>query len=106
MFIHKSTAVWIFQEGDRVSADRTIRVREKQPEASSTSNSTLACIAMAFPDKCDTLSLWDVYVFSNKKADSSSSTSDWSIGEVLQFACYLEKNQENTAVCWIIRYVQ
>ena len=94
LFIHKSTAVWIFQEGDRVSADQTIRVREKQPGASSTSKSTPACIAMAFPDKCDTLSIGDVCVFSNKKADSSSGTCDWSIGKVLQFAYYLEKNKK------------
>ena len=31
MFIHKTTAVWLFQEGERVSPDRLIRVRETQP---------------------------------------------------------------------------
>ena len=33
MFIHKTTAVWLFQEGERVSADRLFRVRETQPYA-------------------------------------------------------------------------
>ena len=31
MFIHKMTAVWLFQEGERVSAGRLFRVREIQP---------------------------------------------------------------------------
>ena len=31
MYIHKSTAVWIFQEGEQLSSDRLIRVRESQP---------------------------------------------------------------------------
>ena len=30
-FIRKTTAVWLFQEGERVSSDRLFRVREKQP---------------------------------------------------------------------------
>ena len=31
IFIHKTTAVWLLQEGERVSADRLFRVRSKQP---------------------------------------------------------------------------
>eukprot|EP00731_Ephydatia_muelleri_P021814 Em0014g405a len=31
IYIHKTTAVWLFQEGERVSADRLFRVRQKQP---------------------------------------------------------------------------
>ena len=30
-FIRKTTAVWLFQEGERVSSDRLFRVRAKQP---------------------------------------------------------------------------
>ena len=29
MFIHKTTAVWLFQEGEQVSADRLFRVKEQ-----------------------------------------------------------------------------
>ena len=36
MFIHKTTAVWLFQEGERVSADRLFRVREIQPYTTNT----------------------------------------------------------------------
>ena len=31
IFVRKSTLVWLFQEGERVSADRLFRVRAKQP---------------------------------------------------------------------------
>ena len=31
MFISKTTAVWLLQEGERVSTDRLFRVRSKQP---------------------------------------------------------------------------
>lgn len=31
VFIRKSTAVWLFQEGERVSSDRLFQVRAKQP---------------------------------------------------------------------------
>ena len=37
MFIHKTTAVWLFQEGKRVSPDRLIRVRETQPNTTESS---------------------------------------------------------------------
>ena len=36
IYIHKTTAVWLFQEGERVSSDRLFRVREKQPYSSVT----------------------------------------------------------------------
>jgi len=61
MFIHKSTAVWIFQEGERVSPDQTIRVREKQP--SSTSRSTSTTINITIPDKCDIVIVLGIFVF-------------------------------------------
>lgn len=31
MYIRKSTAVWLFNEGERVSSDRLFRVRDTQP---------------------------------------------------------------------------
>ena len=40
IFIHKTTALWLLQEGERISADRLFRVRCKQPYASSMSSIT------------------------------------------------------------------
>ena len=37
LYIRKSTAIWLFQEGERVSSDRLFRVRVAQPFSSSTS---------------------------------------------------------------------
>ena len=34
IFIRKTTAVWLFQESERVSSDRLFRVRDKQPYSS------------------------------------------------------------------------
>ena len=31
VYINKTTVVWLFQEGERLSADRMFRVRNKQP---------------------------------------------------------------------------
>ena len=35
IYVRKSTLVWLFQEGERVSSDRLFRVRSKQPYSSS-----------------------------------------------------------------------
>ena len=37
-YVWKSTAVWLFQEGERVSSDRLFCVRAAQPICSSSSN--------------------------------------------------------------------
>ena len=34
ILIRKTTAVWLFQESERVSSDRLFRVRDKQPFSS------------------------------------------------------------------------
>ena len=38
LFIHKTTAVWLMQEGERISSDRLFRVRSKQPFATQVYN--------------------------------------------------------------------
>ena len=42
VLIRKTTAIWLFQETERISADRLFRVRLKQPFASVTNDSVLA----------------------------------------------------------------
>ena len=42
IFICKTTAFWLFQEGERIFIDCLFRVRSKQPYASSTSPSTIS----------------------------------------------------------------
>ena len=90
MFIHKTTAVWLFQEGERVSADRLFRVRETQPYKNNSkfvslneaSNPNIAARQAA-------LEVGNMCVFLKK-----SSESIWQIGRVLQFAYYLEKTKK------------
>jgi len=90
MFIHKTTVVWLFQEGERVSADRLFRVREIQPyitnsKVISSSQASSSTIAARLP----VLEVGNVCVFLKKRGDSI-----WQIGRVLQFAYYLEKTKK------------
>ena len=90
MFIHKTTVVWLFQEGERVSADRLFRVREIQPYTTnskviSSSQASSSTIAARLP----VLEVGNVCVFLKKRGDSI-----WQIGRVLQFAYYLEKTKK------------
>ena len=90
MFITKSTAVWIFQEGERVSSDRLIRIREKQ--LLSTSKTMPTAVTTTTPDKYDVISVGDICAFVHRGGDSDDS--NWRIGKVLQFAYYLEKTKK------------
>lgn len=90
VFIHKTTAVWLFQEGERVSADRLFRVRETQPyttnlKASLSNKASIPAVAVQQP----VLEVGNVCVFLKKRGDSM-----WQIGKVLQFAYYLEKTKK------------
>ena len=44
VMIRKQTAVWLFQETERVSSDRLFRVRSKQPHAASENKLTSASL--------------------------------------------------------------
>ena len=86
-FINKTTAVWLFQEGERVSSDRLFRVRSKEPYTSdpqpklhSTSNKDPAVNQL--------LEVGSICVFKDSK-------SLYKIGRVLQFAYYLEKTKSS-----------
>ena len=77
--IRKTTAIWLFQESERVSADRLFRVRDKQPFATSTSKAPDIpnyTVAKALP----VIQVGELCVM--KASDS------WKLGRVLQFAKY------------------
>ena len=62
MYIHRSIAVWIFQEGEQLSSDRLIRVRECQPSNTpKTTISTIPCTSKT-PEKNTVISVGDMCV--------------------------------------------
>ena len=90
MFIHKTTAVWLFQEGERVSANCLFRVREIQPYIiNSAVISSCEDSKPAVVTKLPVLEVGNICVFLKKRGDSI-----WQIGRVLQFAYYLERTKK------------
>ena len=82
MYIHKTTAVWLLQEGERVSADRLFRVRSKQPytcEPQPLTHVHVNTLSAAYP----TIEVGNICAF----AESTK----WKLGRVLKFAYYMEK---------------
>ena len=83
MYIHKTTAVWLLQEGERVSADRLIWVRSKQPytcKPQSLTHVHVNTLPAAYP----TIEVGNICAF-------AESTTKWKLGRVLKFAYYMEK---------------
>lgn len=85
IFIRKTTALWLFQEGERVLSDQLFRVRAKQPyfagsthfeEVDTTAVSTLPLINKS-------VKLGEVCIFIRDGV--------WRIGKVLQFSWYKKK---------------
>ena len=88
VFVRKTTLVWLFQEGERISNDRLFRVRLKQPfnktlqdDASQSKDSSLLVVN-------EHISLGDICVFRTPKSISSEL---FRIGRVTQFAYYKER---------------
>ena len=84
VYIHKTIAVWLLQETERVSTDRLFRVRNKQPFATQSNTSKIATSSAVHPIVCSSISVGDMCIF--KTTDQ-----DWKVGRVLQFSNYLEK---------------
>ena len=66
--IHKSTAVWLFQECARVSTDHLFRVQSKQPYSSSTKTissqaKTNSPQVFTLPTKLQNIQIGDICVF-------------------------------------------
>ena len=88
IYIHKTTAVWLFQEGERVSSDRLFRVREKQPYSSVTTNEIKVCDSNAtVPTMCDVISIDDICAFKFPEPCK------WKLGKVCNFATQVKKQK-------------
>ena len=85
VYIRKTTAVWLLQEGERVSTDRLFRVRKKQPYA--TAPTAAATTQLNQPTIQEAIQVGDLCVF------AKASEGRWCIGRVLQFAHYMEKKE-------------
>lgn len=86
LFIHKTTAVWLLQEGERVSSDRLFRVREKQPLVKN-HDPKVCHFSGVNPVVCNTIEVGNICVFKNAES--------WRIGKVLQFSYYKEKTKKS-----------
>ncbi len=78
-FINKTTAVWLLQEGERVSSDRLFRVRSKQPY----SNGSLKNVSHPVsnqPSQCEHILVGDVCVFKYSGMSNSGGSSGSSSG--------------------------
>ena len=88
IYIHKTTAVWLFQEGERVSADRLFRVRQKQPYSCITTHTKEIRISdsNAVPTTCEVITVGDICAFRFPECK-------WKLGKVLQFSYTSEKTK-------------
>ena len=85
VYIRKTTAVWLLQEGERVSTDRLFRVRKKQPYA--TEPTTATAEGFNQPTVQQAIQVGDLCVF------AKATEGMWCIGRVLQFSYYMEKKK-------------
>jgi hypothetical protein len=82
VYISKTTAVWLLQEGERVSTDRLFRVRNKQPYTCD-AKPDVRHVSDAVPNVSECLNVGDICVFNRPQGI-------WQIGRVLQFSFYME----------------
>ena len=75
IFIRKSTLVWLFQEGERISTDRLFRVRVKQPYSTSVQQISSKCDHSSLPHVQEFVELGDICVFQENVTPKG-----WSIG--------------------------
>ena len=96
VFISKTTAVWLLQEGERVSSDRLFRVRSKQPYTCD-ARPERRTVSDEVPTVNKSITVGDICVFRSSKKQS------WHIGRVLQFSFYLEKIKSSQQYSGLIR---
>ncbi len=83
LYIYKTTAVWLLQEGEQVSSDRLFRVRNKQPFMEYKKEQSSICSSS--PTVSKIIHIGDICAFRN--------TENWQIGRILQFSYYMEKTK-------------
>ncbi len=84
IYIRKRTAVWLFQDGERLSADRLFRVRAKQPFTVG----NIVNQKMIQKDNLHTAIIGDLCAFKYEN-------NNFRIGRVLQFAKYDKSKQSS-----------
>ncbi len=82
VYVSKTTAVWLLQEGERVPIDRLFRVRKNQPYTCD-AKPDVRHVSNTVPKISECLNVGDICVFSRPQGM-------WQIGRVLQFSFYLE----------------
>ena len=92
IFIRKTTLVWLFQEGERVSSDRLFRVRSTQPYSKALQSITKHDRDFKLPMTDEQVSLGDLCVFKGLvKNTTVDNANQWKIGRIIQFANYKER---------------
>ena len=90
VYIRKSTALWLFQEHERVSGDRLFRVRLIQPNSSESQTNVCKTNLNAdtLPVKHATVRVGEVCVFQKKNQ------TEWTMGKVLHFFYHTGKSNK------------
>ena len=88
VFVRKTTLVWLFQEGERISNDRLFRIRLKQPFNKTLQDDASQSEDSSLPVVNEHISLGDICVFRTPKSISSEL---FRIGRVTHFAYYKER---------------
>ena len=86
--IHKVTAVWLLQEGEKVSSDQLFRVRSQQPYSKTKNLTEDLKDSATVPHTSEVISVGNFCVFFS---DHTSPNQRWKIGKVLQFSQYKER---------------
>ena len=84
-YIHKTTAVWLLQESERVSTDRLFRVRAKQPY----SNCSQSKVGSQYHSSL--VSIKDNIVEVDHVCVFKPEEDSWIIGKILQFSNLSQK---------------
>ena len=90
VYIRKTTAVWLFQEYERVSGDRLFRVRMVQLNSSESQANInqMQSNDDNLPAKHEIVRVGDVCIFQKKNS------TDWSMGKVLHFFYHTGKSSK------------
>ena len=87
IYIRKQTAVWLFQDTERLSADRLFRVRAKQPYSETKESSKVVCdINQPQPVMAEYVAVGELCAF--------KLNSNFRIGRVLQFIKFDKNHKE------------
>ncbi len=89
-YIRKQTAVWLFQESERLSSDRLFRVRAKMPGESKETASKVSSTHTdsSQPTKSEYIVVGDLCAFK-----TVTTISEFKIGKVLQFTSFDKKEK-------------